>query len=90
MADAPLTIDTATVFDNVDEARVEFAALADGERHAFAAQYDLLRALSGEEASDRPVALFHTHADRIAAAAARALGRDVDQPLIVVSENDLD
>ncbi len=89
MADAALTIDTATVFDNVDERRVEFAGTVDGERHAFAVQYDLLRALSAEEPEDRAVALFHSQADRIAALGATALGRDGDQVIVVISENDL-
>lgn len=89
MAEDRLTIDTASVFDNVDARQVEFAADADGERRAFAAQYDLIRALAAEEPEDRVVALFHAHADRIAQAAATALARDPDQVLVTVSENDL-
>ena len=89
MADDRLTIDPATVFDNADDRRVEFAATVDGERRAFAAQYDLLRALSAEDPDDRAVALFQMHADRITAAASTALARDIEQTMVVVSENDL-
>lgn len=89
MADNPLSIDPASVFDNADARQVEFAAEADGERRAFAAQYDLLRALSAETPDDRAVAVFGAHADRIAAAAATALARDGDAELVIVSENDL-
>ncbi|MFS0771940.1 hypothetical protein [Sphingomonas sp. 1P08PE] len=89
MAEDRLTIDTATVFDNVDERRVEFAASVDGERRAFAASYDLLRALSGEDVGDRPVAVAQRLTGQLETAAATALARDPDQTMIVVSENDL-
>ena len=89
MAEDRLTIDTATIFDNVNERRVEFAGEASGERYAFAAQYDLLEALAAENPDDRPVQLFHAHADRIARAGVTALARDPDQVLVVISENDL-
>ena len=89
MADHRLTIDTATVFDNIDERRVEFAASVDGEPRAFAAQYDLLEALAAETPDDRAVALFHQHLPRVQELAAIAAARDQDQAIVVVSENDL-
>ncbi|GAA3697937.1 hypothetical protein GCM10022268_05540 [Sphingomonas cynarae] len=88
MADA-LLIDPATVFDNVDERRVEFSASADTDEYAFAAQYDLIEALAAEVPDDRAVALFHRHEGQIMDLAAVALARDPDQAIIVVSENDL-
>ena len=88
MADA-LLIDPSTVFDNVDERRVEFSASADTDNYAFAAQYDLIEALAAEVPDDRAVALFHRHEAQIMDLAAVALARDPDQPVIVVSENDL-
>ena len=89
MAEDRLTIDAVTIFDNVDARRVEFTAELSGERYAFAAQYDLLRALAAEEPGDRAVALFHQHAARIAVLGAAALGRDLARNLVVISENDL-
>ncbi len=88
MADA-LLIDPSTVFDNVDERRVEFSASADTDDYAFAAQYDLIESLAAEVPDDRAVALFHRHEAQIMDLAAVALARDPDQPVIVVSENDL-
>ncbi len=88
MADT-LLIDPATVFDNVDERRVEFSASADTDEYAFAAQYDLIEALAAEVPDDRAVALFHRHEGQIMDLAAVALARDPDQAVIVVSENDL-
>ncbi|GGB24364.1 hypothetical protein GCM10011380_12390 [Sphingomonas metalli] len=89
MAADRLTIDPASVFDDIDARTVEFDAIVDEERRAFAVQYDVLRALSGDEPADRAVALFQHHADRIAEAAAVALARDIDQERVIVSENDL-
>jgi len=88
--DAPLTIHDASVFDDPGERRVDFDAEADGEPAAFSLQYDALEALAGEVPDDRAVALFHVHRDRIAAMAARALGRAPGTGRVVVSENDLD
>ncbi len=88
MADA-LLIDPSTVFDNVDERRVEFSASADTDDYAFAAQYDLIEALAAEVPDDRAVALFHRHEGQIMDLAAVALARDPDQSVIVISENDL-
>lgn len=89
MAADQLSIDTATLFDNVDERRVEFAADLGGERHAFAVLYDTLRALTGINPVTEPVATLHGVADRVAAAGAKALARDPDQVMVVISENDL-
>lgn len=84
-----LTIDKATVFDNVNDRRVEFAGAVDGIVQAFAVQYDVLEAIAAEVPDDRAVALFHQHAERIAQAGAAALARDPDQEIVVISENDL-
>ena len=89
MAEDRLTIDDASVFDNDNERQVEFAAEVDGERRAFAAQYDLLRALAAEEPEGRAAALFRQHAAWIATIGTRALARDMDADMVVISENDL-
>lgn len=89
MAEDRLTIDPRSVFDNVDERRVEFAAEASGERYAFAAQYDLLEALAAETPDDRAMTLFRQHQSRIQELGAKALARDYDQEMVVISENDL-
>ncbi|AXJ97036.1 MULTISPECIES: hypothetical protein [unclassified Sphingomonas] len=88
MAETQITIDPATVFDNVDDRRIEFAGEASGDTYDFALQYDVLEALAGEVPTD-PVPLFQRHADAVAIAATAALARDPAQPRIVVSENDL-
>ncbi len=88
MAADRLTIDPASLFDNVDSRHVEFAAEVDGARRAFAASYDLLRALSGEEVGDRAVAVAQHFMAELETAAAAALARDPDQVLVTVSEND--
>jgi hypothetical protein len=90
MAADRLTIDPATVFDNVDDRRVEFAADIGDQRRAFAAQYDLLEALGAEVPDDRAVAVFRKHVDTISAIGAKALARNKDEDLVVISENDLD
>ena len=89
MAEDRLTIDDTSVFDNDNDRQVEFAAEVDGERRAFAAQYDLLRALAAEEPEGRAAALFRQHAARIATIGTRALARDMDADMVVISENDL-
>ena len=89
MAQDRLTIDPASVFDNVDDRRIEFAADVDTARQAFAVHYDVLRALAAEDPDDRAVALFQQHAPRIAELGLAALARDYDQDLVVISENDL-
>jgi hypothetical protein len=90
MTEAKLLIDQASVFDDLDQRRVDFDAEADGERLSFTLQYDALEALAGDVPDDRAVALFHQHRDRIAAMAARALARGPETERVVVSENDLD
>ncbi len=90
MADDRLTIDPATVFDNVDDRRVEFAADIGDQRRAFAAQYDLLEALGAEVPDDLAVAVFRKHIETISAIGAKALARNEDEELVVISENDLD
>jgi hypothetical protein len=89
MAADRLTIDPATVFDNVEKDRVEFAGDAGDDRHAFAVLYDALRALSGVDPVTEPVAVFHQYRDRIAEAGTTALARDQAQDIVVISENDL-
>lgn len=88
MADDHITIDPATVFDNVGDRQIEFSGDASGERYAFALRYDVLEALSGG-VPDRPLPVFHRHLARIQAMAAVALARDADQEMVVISENDL-
>lgn len=84
-----LTIDHATLFDNIDERRVEFAADLGEERQAFAVPYDTLRALSGIDPVTEPVALVERFADELAEAGAKAFARDEDQVIVVVGESDL-
>lgn len=88
MAEDRVTIDTATILDNVDERQVEFTGEASGERYAFALRYDVLEALGGALPTD-PLPLFQRHAARVQTLAADALARDPDQDVIVISENDL-
>ncbi|MCP3733707.1 hypothetical protein M9979_02270 [Sphingomonas sp. RP10(2022)] len=88
MAEDRVTIDTATLFDNVDERQIEFTGEASGERYAFALRYDVLEALAGSMSID-PLPLFRQHQARVQTLAADALARDPDQELIVISENDL-
>lgn len=85
-----LDIDDASIFDNVEERQVEFAAEADGDEYQFAVQYDVLEALSGDAPEDDAADTFKRFIDPISDAALSALARDRDQPIIVVSENDLD
>jgi len=88
MVEDRVTIDTATILDNVDERQVEFTGEASGERYAFALRYDVLEALAGALPTD-PLPLFQRHAARVQTLAADALARDPDQDVIVISENDL-
>ncbi|MBI0476489.1 DUF1488 family protein [Sphingomonas sp. MA1305] len=88
MAESHVTIDTATVFDNVDERQIEFAGEASGERYDFALRYDVLEALAGAVPTD-PLPVFQLHSAAAERAATAALARDPDQERIVVSENDL-
>lgn len=88
MAESHVTIDPATVFDNVQDRQIEFAGEASGDLYDFALRYDVLEALAGAVPTD-PVAAFDLHAAAVERAATAALARDPDQPRIVVSENDL-
>lgn len=88
MAEDRVTIDPATIFDNVADRQIEFSGEASGERYAFALRYDVLEALGGGVPND-PVPQFQRHKARIQTLAADALARDSDQDLIVISENDL-
>ena len=90
MADETLTIIKGTAEDNVAERQVEFVGEFDGDEYQFAVQYDLLEALSGDAPDGDAIDLFERYSDDILEAALAALGRDMEQSLIVVSENDLD
>lgn len=90
MADDTLTVIADTVEDNVSERQVEFVGELDGEEYQFAVQYDLLEALSGDVPDGDAVEVFERYSDDILEAAQTALGRDMTQSLVVVSENDLD
>ncbi|HJO67543.1 MAG TPA: DUF1488 family protein [Sphingomonas sanguinis] len=90
MAEDTLTVVAGTVEDNVSDRQVEFVGELDGEEYQFAAQYDLLEALSGDVPDGDAVELFERYSDDILEAAQIALARDMTQSLVVVSENDLD
>ncbi|KTW03418.1 DUF1488 family protein [Sphingomonas sanguinis] len=90
MADDTLTVVAGTIEDNVSDRQVEFVGELDGEEYQFAAQYDLLEALSGDVPDGDAVELFERYCDDILEAAQTALARDMTQSLVVVSENDLD
>lgn len=90
MAEESLTVVSGTVEDNVSDRQVEFVGELDGEEYQFAVQYDLLEALSGDVPEGDAVELFERYSDDILDAALTALGRDMEQSLVVVSENDLD
>ncbi|APX66227.1 DUF1488 family protein [Sphingomonas sp. gentR] len=90
MAEEALTIVSGTVEDNVSDGQVEFVGELDGEEYQFAVQYDMLEALSGDVPEGDAVELFERYSDDILEAALTALGRDMQQSLVVVSENDLD
>ncbi|WP_343525158.1 DUF1488 family protein [Sphingomonas sp.] len=90
MADDTLTVIKGTVEDNIGERQVEFVGEVDGDEYQFAVQYDLLEALSGDAPDGDAIDMFERYSDDILEAALAALGRDMEQSLIVVSENDLD
>ncbi|MET4898826.1 DUF1488 family protein [Sphingomonadaceae bacterium jetA1] len=90
MADDALTVIQDTLEDNAAERQVEFVAEMDGEEYQFAVQYDLLEALSGDVPDGDAIEMFDRYSDDILEAALTALGRDMKQSLVVVSENDLD
>ncbi len=90
MADDALTVIKDTVEDNVADRQVEFVGEMEGEEYQFAVQYDLLEALSGDVPDGDAIEMFERYSDDILDAALTALGRDMEQSLVVVSENDLD
>lgn len=90
MADDALTVIKDTVEDNVADRQVEFVGEMEGEEYQFAVQYDLLEALSGDVPDGDAIEMFDRYAEDILEAALTALGRDMEQSLVVVSENDLD
>jgi len=87
---ADLIIDDASVFDDVENRRVDFDAADADETYSFSLQYDALEALAGEVPDDRAAALFAAHRDAAARMAARALARGQGTDRMIVSENDLD
>ncbi|WP_174292576.1 DUF1488 family protein [Sphingomonas bacterium] len=89
MADR-LDIDKASIFDNLDEQQVEFTGEIDGDEYQFAVQYNVLEALSGDAPEGDAAETFGRFVDPISDAALAALARDDDQPIIVISENDLE
>lgn len=90
MAADKMDIDHASLSDNIEERMVEFTAEVDGEEYEFGVQYDVLKALSGDEPEDDAVQMFNLFSDAIAEAGLVALARDNDPAMIVISENDLE
>jgi hypothetical protein len=88
MADR-LDIDDTSIFDNLEERQVEFTGEIAGDEFQFAVQYDVLEALSGDAPDGDAIDTFKQFVDPISDAALSALGRDDDQAIIVISENDL-
>jgi hypothetical protein len=86
-----LDIDQTTIFDNFEDRSVEFTGEVDGDEYEFAAQYSVLEALSGDKPEEEnAVELCNRFSDAIAEAGLVALARNADQPIIVISENDLE
>ena len=90
MAEDRLTIDTRSIADDSDGRRVEFDAEISGERYSFAVHYDVLEALTAVAPDQDAVQLFKAQSETIARLGTRALARDFDQAVVVISENDLD
>ncbi len=90
MAADRMTIDDASVFDNIDAKHVEFSAEIEDEQYEFAVQYDVLEALSGDVPDGDAEATFERFSDVIAEAGLVALARDLDQRVVVISESDLE
>lgn len=89
MSDERVTIDPATLFDNVDDRQIEFDGEADGERYQFALRYGVVEALTGAIPEGDALSDIESHLPTVEQLAATALARDYDQELIVISENDL-
>ena len=91
MAENRVTIDQATVFDNIGDRQVEFSGELDGELQEFAVQYDVLEALSGgPPVEGEAAALFQRHGSEVEQAAARALARFDGIGRTTISGNDLE
>ncbi|MDT8760480.1 hypothetical protein MZO42_17400 [Sphingomonas psychrotolerans] len=90
MAEDRVTIDLATLLDNIGDRQVEFAGEAGGDRYDFAVQYDVLEALSTRVPDGDGAALVQVHEDEISRAAARALARFDGIGRTIVSGNDLE
>lgn len=84
-----LTIDDASIFDNIDERQVEFSAEVDGDEYQFAVQYSVLEALSGDAPDGDAAETFGNFRDPIEDAALSALARHGEGEIVAVSENDL-
>lgn len=89
MAEDRVTIDWATLFDNIGDRQVDFSGEASGERYDFAVQYDVLEALgaqipNGDAVADRPATSRRTGARRGKGACAfwrdRTDGRERERP----------
>jgi hypothetical protein len=90
MAEDRVTIDQATLLDNIGDRQVEFVGEASGERSDFAVQYDVLEALSARVPDGDGLALVQQHRDEIERAAGRALARFSGIGRTIVSGNDLE
>ena len=73
MAEDRVTIDLATLLDNIGDRQVEFTGEASGERYDFAVQYDVLEALSTRIPDGDGAALVQLHEDEISRAAAKLM-----------------
>ena len=89
MAEDRVTIDRATVFDNIGDRQVEFRGEASGELYDFALRYEVLEELTGSRPIENAHALFEQVADQIETISANALARNIDQERVIVSGNDL-
>ena len=89
MSEGRVTIDAATLFDNIDERQVEFDGDAGSDRYRFALRYDVVEAMTGTIPEGDVATQVRDQLDRVEQLAASALSRDYDQELVVISENDL-
>lgn len=90
MAETHVTLDPATLLDNLGDRQVEFSGDASGDRYAFAVQYDVLEALAGRIPDEDALAITLMHRDAIEQAAGQALARFDGIGRTIVSGNDLD
>ncbi|MBB5714523.1 hypothetical protein [Sphingomonas aerophila] len=89
MSDQRVTIEPASLFDNIEDGQIEFTGSADADAYRFALRYDVVEAMSGAIPQGDALAYVQANLTEIEPIAARALGRDYDQELIIISENDL-